>query len=131
MQLRILLPNKILTETTVKKVSLEGIEGAITLLPRHIDYVTVIVPGLLTFITEDGNERFLAVDSGMMVKKGETINVSVRNAVFGDSLQNLRETVQQQFKVLEEHEQQARAVLTSLETDLVRRFIDLGRERAY
>lgn len=127
MHLRVLLPDRILVDTRVDKVSVEGMEGALTLLPRHIDYATAIIPGLLVYVDEADAEHYMAVDRGVLVKQGDEVWVSVWNAVRGEDLDELRTTVTQQFERLEDQERQARAVLAGLEADLVRRFIDLGR----
>ena len=128
MRLKLLLPDQVVADTTVKKVSAEGLEGAFTMLPKHIDYATVLVPGLLSYVDDGGDEIFFAVDDGVLVKKGDMVRVSVRNAVRGEDLGDLRETVREKFEILEEQERHARAVLASLESDLVYRFIDLGKK---
>lgn len=126
MRLRVLLPSRVLVDTLAKRVSAEGAEGAFTLLPKHIDYVTVLVPGLLTYTDQDDTPVYLAVDSGTLVKQEREVRVSVRNAVRGTDLQSLRQTVQQRFMTQTDHEQRARDALVTLEIDLVRRFIELG-----
>lgn len=126
MRLRVLLPDRVLIDTIVTKVSAEGAEGAFTLLPKHIDYATALVPGLLSYIDQNEDTIYLATDSGTLVKHEREVRISVRNAVRGQDLQNLRETVQKRFMVQSEHEQRARTALVTLEMDLVRRFIELG-----
>jgi F-type H+-transporting ATPase subunit epsilon len=96
-------------------------------LPRHIDFLAALVPGLLAFENEAGDEEFLAIDEGVLVKCGAEVMVSTRNAVRGAPLGQLREAVEKQFRVLDEREQQARTVLTKLEADLVGRFIRMGK----
>lgn len=127
MRLRILLPDQVLVDTTATKISAEGFEGAFTLLPRHIDYVTVLVPGLLSYTTPENADVYLAADNGTLVKRGANVWVSVRNAVRSTDLRVLHESVKQQFLLLSEQEQRARAVLSNLEVKLVRRFIDLEK----
>jgi F-type H+-transporting ATPase subunit epsilon len=61
-----------------------------------------------------------------LIKQGEQVLVSVRNAVLGDNLETLQQAVQQQFRHLEEREQRARSILARLETSFVREFMELG-----
>jgi F-type H+-transporting ATPase subunit epsilon len=118
----------VLVDQEVTKVTAEAENGFFCLLPRHIDFLTALVPGLLSFEDEAGEEEFLATDEGVLVKCGAEVMVSTRNAVRGVPLGQLRQAVEQRFRVLDEREQQARAVLIRLEADLVVRFIRLGEK---
>ncbi len=129
MHLTVLLPRQVYVDEPVARISGEAENGSFTLLPRHIDFVTVLVPGLLSFIDEAGDESFLATDSGILVKVGSQVRVSTRRAARGSDLETLRQIAEEEFSTLDEHERQARAVLLSLEMDLVRRFIELGSRR--
>lgn len=126
MHLKLLLPTEILIDQTVTKVTAEAENGAFCLLPNHIDFVAALVPGILSFESETGEEFFLAVDEGILVKQGAVVRVSVRNAVRGENLESLQQQVQQQFRQLDEQEKLARSVLVRLETSFVREFIELG-----
>ena len=128
MKLTVILPTGVLVDQEVTKVTAEAENGSFCLLPRHIDFLAALVPGLLAFESEAGDEEFLAIDEGVLVKCGAAVMVSTRNAVRGVPLGQLREAVEKQFRVLDEREQQARTVLTKLEADLVGRFIRMGEK---
>lgn len=128
MRLKVLAPSGIMLEEEVSKVLTEGEEGAFTLLPRHIDYATTLVPGILTYVTAEERQGFVAVDEGVLVKRGREVLVSTRNAVLGDDLESLRQAVDEQFRALDEEEKRARTALAKLEASFVRRYMDL-RER--
>jgi F-type H+-transporting ATPase subunit epsilon len=96
------------------------------MLPGHIDFVSALVPGILLYETEDGAERFVAVNSGTLVKCGQDVWVAVRGAVAGDDLGALRERVETEFHQHDEDERDARAALARLEASMIRRFRDLG-----
>jgi len=128
MRLTVTLPTGVLVDQEVTKVTAEAENGSFCLLPRHIDFLAALVPGLLSFEDEAGQEEFLAIDEGVLVKCGAEVMVSTRNAVRGAPLGQLRQAVEQRFRALDEREQQARAVLTKLEADLVGRFIRLGEK---
>jgi F-type H+-transporting ATPase subunit epsilon len=127
MKLKVLLPTEILVEEPVVKVTAEAENGSFTLLPRHIDFVAALVPGLLYFVTEDDREEFVAVDEGILVKCGSDVLVSTREAALGPDLGKLREMVDRQFLALDEHEKIARSAFARLEADLVRRFLELEK----
>jgi len=125
MKLKVLLPTQILLEETVSKVTAEAENGSFCLLPRHIDFVTALVPGLLFFVTTQGQERFLAVDRGILVKCGLEVLVSTQNAVQSDDLAMLHQTVEKQFLVLDEREKLTRSAVARLEVNLIRRFVEV------
>lgn len=125
MRLKVLLPAEILVDEPVGKVIAEAVNGSFCLLPRHIDFVAALVPGILQFVGADGREEFLAVDEGILVKCAEQVLVSVRNGIRGASLGDLRMTVEQRFKKLDEQQKKNRATMARLEVGFVRQFIQL------
>jgi F-type H+-transporting ATPase subunit epsilon len=129
MKLKVLLPTEILVEEPVVKVTAEAQNGSFTLLPRHIDFVAALVPGLLYYVTEDDREEFVAVDEGILVKCGSDVLVSTREAAMGPDLGKLREMIDRQFLALDEHEKIARSAFARLEADIVRRFLELEKPR--
>ena len=126
MQLKVLLPTEVLIDETASKITGEAENGSFCLLPNHVDFVAGLVPGLLLFELEQGEEVFLAVDEGILVKSGSEVLVSVRNAVRGDDLENLKNTVEQEFQNLDEREKMTRNALAKLEASFIRGFLELG-----
>ena len=84
MKLKILIPTKVLIDCEVTKVIAEAENGHFCLLPHHIDFVAALVPGILSFTTETGEEVFVAVDEGIVVKCDREVLVSTLNAVEGN-----------------------------------------------
>jgi len=125
--LKILLPDKVLTDAEVSKVSAEAPNGAFTLLPRHIDFVSALSPGILSYTDTAGEEIYLAVDEGTLVKKGAEVLVSTRRAVKGPALEELHETVDREFKVLDDREKRVRSAAAKIEAGFVRRFLEIQK----
>ena len=129
MNLKVLLPFQVFAEKTgVSRIAAETREGSFGLLPHRLDCVAAIVPGILTYQTEEGGEVFVAVDEGVLVKTGPDVLVSVRRAVGGTDLHQLRDAVKQEFLNLNEQEQSVRSVTAKLETGLLRRLATLQHE---
>jgi F-type H+-transporting ATPase subunit epsilon len=125
MRLKVLLPTEILLDRDgVDKISAEAENGSFTLLPRHIDYVTVLTAGLLSF-TAGGRESFIAVDHGILVKVGAAVTVAARNAVKGGELGELEATIERQFAAADENERRARAAFEKLEAGFIRNLVEL------
>ena len=127
MNLKVLLPNEVFLNREVTKITAEAQNGHFCLLPRHIDFVAALVPGLLSFEDEQQREHFLAIDEGVLVKCGREVLVSTRSAARNGDLGELRHVVQEQFEVLDEHERSARSASARLEAGLVRRFMEFDK----
>jgi len=127
MRLKVLLPTNVLVDEEVGKIVAEGENGAFCLLPRHVDFVAALAAGLLCFTDSSGREEFLAIDEAVLVKCGAEVLVSAKNGVRGRDLGELTETVEEEFKNLDEREEKSRLALAKLEAGLIRRFTELER----
>jgi F-type H+-transporting ATPase subunit epsilon len=125
MNLKILLPSKIMIDQPVIKVNAESPHGSFCLLPKHIDFVAALTPGILSYTNTDEEDIFLAVDVGILVKKGTEVFISTRRAVEGPDLKKLHEMVEQEFKVLDDREKMVRSAAAKIEANFVRRFLEI------
>lgn len=123
MTAKVVLPSGVLLEQKAVKVVAEAQNGSFGLLPNHVGFVAALVPGILALTAPGGEETFLAVDEGILVKCGPEVLVSTRNAVVGP-LGELRQAVREQFRDRGEREQKARAALDRLEASLVRQMLE-------
>lgn len=120
MTLTVLLPYRIFAEIAdVTRVVSETDLGSFGFLPQRLDCVAALVPGILTYETENGKVHYLAVDEGVLLKAGTQITVSVRNAVGGADLGKLHETVKKEFKELDESERKIRSVMAKMERGFI------------
>jgi F-type H+-transporting ATPase subunit epsilon len=122
---KLLLPTEVFVNEEVRKVIAEAENGFFCLLPRHVDCTAALFPGLLIFEKSDGEEEFLGVDEGILVKRGSEVLVSTRNAVRVDDLGDLKQTILEQFRTLDDRERSVRSAVAKLEANLVRRFMGL------
>ena len=129
MNLKVLLPFQIFAEKTdVLRIIAETGEGSFGLLPHRLDCVAALSPGILIYEIEAEGEIYVAIDEGVLVKTGPDVLVSVRRALVGKDLAQLRATVEQEFLTLDENEQSVRAVMAKLETGFIRRFANFQHE---
>ena len=127
MNLKILLPFQVFAEKTgVLRIIAETPEGSFGLLPHRLDCVAALAPGILTYETAADGEVFVAVDEGVIVKAGPDVRVSVRRALAGADLGQLRGAVEQEFLTLDEQEKSVRTVVAKMESDLIRRMATLS-----
>lgn len=123
MKLKLLLPSGIFADVSgVLRLVVETRGGSFGLLPQRLDCVAALDPGILIYETAADGEVFVAVDEGVLVKTGAQVLVSVRRALRGSDLGQLREAVEQEFLTLDEQEQEARALMARLESGFLRRF---------
>jgi len=122
MNLKILLPFQIFAEKAgVSRIVAETPVGSFGLLPHRLDCVAALTPGILVYETDGEGEVYVAVDVGVLVKTGRDVLISVRRALGGTDLSQLRDAVEQEFLTLDAHEQSVRSVLAKMESNLIRR----------
>jgi F-type H+-transporting ATPase subunit epsilon len=121
------LPTAILFEGQATRLTAVAPNGAFGILPNHADFVTALVPSVMTLRLDDESEAVFGLDEGMLVKKGHAVSVAVLRGVRGDDLGSLQELVEDSFIRMNEEERQSRAALSRLEADMVRRFAELRR----
>lgn len=128
MQLEILLPFKVfLASETVSRIVVVTPSGSFGLLPRRLDCVTAVSPGILSYSTPAGVEVNVAVDQGVLIKTGARVRVCVRRAMTGTGLGDLRRAVEEEFLQLDEREHSMRSTLAALESGFIRRLAEVQR----
>ena len=99
MTLKVRLPSEVLFEEKVSRIRAEAPDGWFGILPRHIDFVTALAPGVLRFQPCGKAEEYLAIDHGILVKCGVEVSISTRNAVRGVDLARLKESLEARFSI--------------------------------
>lgn len=127
MRLKVITPTDILVDQEVEKIVAEAPNGSFGILPRHIDFVSELMPGVLTYLSTNGAEGFLGLNGGTLVKCGDTVFCSTRDGISGDNLETLQKRVEETFLQLDEQERIARTALARLEAGVIRRFVDLEK----
>ena len=129
MSLKVLLPFGIFAEKSgVSRIVADTRAGSFGLLPHRLDCVAALVPGILIYQVEPEREVYVAVDEGVLVKTGPDVFVSVRRAMGGTDLGQLRDAVEKEFLAVDEHEQSVRTVMAKLESGVLRRLVRFQHE---
>lgn len=128
MKLKVLIPNKVFLVEEVEQVNAEAKNGAFGLLSNHIDFVTALTPSILSYRSVEGEEVFMAIDEGILVKCGQTVMVSTGRAVKDANLDRLHQTVAEEFRQLNEQQKMTRTAIARLESGLARGIVEIGRE---
>ncbi len=129
MRLRVLLPFQVFADAPdVVRIVAETSVGSLGLLPHRLDCVASLVPGILSYESPGRGEVYLAVDEGVLLKAGADVLVSVRRAIGGAGLGELREAVVREFAALDAQERELRTVMARLEGGFLRRFAGMERD---
>lgn len=125
-QLKVMEPEKVLVEQKAEKVIAEGINGSFCLKPRHVDFVSALKTGILMY-ERKGEEYYVAVDEGILVKFGDLVHVSVLNGIQGSDLSKLEHAVLDQFHKTEAINKATDIAQKSMEADLLLNFLELEK----
>lgn len=126
MHLKVLLPFEVFADKAdVTRIVVETRQGSMGLLPHRLDCVAALGAGILTYETLAEGEVYVAVDEGVLVKTGAEVLVSVRRAMLGTELAQLRAAVEEEFLSVDEQEQTVRMAMAKLESGFLNRFANL------
>ena len=129
MNLKVLLPFQVYAvKNDVVRIVAESSQGSFGILPHRLDCVTALTPGILIYETGPEGEVCMAVDEGVLVKTGPNVIVSVRRALAGKNLDQLRNSVKQEFLNVDERERKVRSVMSKLETGFLGQFARIQRD---
>ncbi len=125
MNLKILLPHRVFCEQRgVSSIVAETGAGSMGLLPHRLDCAAALVPGILMYEARS-IRNYVAVDQGVLVKAGADVWVSVRRAMAGVGLEELKSEVRRSFLQLDEAERDLRVVVARMESELIRQLTKL------
>src|SRR5690625_5649792 len=99
----------------VKKIVVETTAGSYGILPRRLDCTAALETGILLYETENDGEKYIAVNEGILIKTGNEVSISVRNAIGNAPLGELKAMVEKEMQELDELEVNARSVMRSEE----------------
>lgn len=123
--LNIFLPHTIFYQVKAIKIIGEGLHGRFAILPKHADFVTPIVASVLMVHASD-KLIYIALDSGLLVKTNQQVKIVTRQAVLGDSLDQLNIWLNEISDKESELEKEAKSALEKLEINAFKQFAKLN-----
>lgn len=126
---KVFSPIGVLLDTEIQKVDFEAIDGFFTLLPKHVDFVTALKTGILTYTTSDKKEHFMACNQGVLVKKGDEVHLSTKLGILDDNLEQLKKTIEIDFKEMEEARKETNKTMARLEVGLTKGLMQLNQQK--
>ena len=122
---------RIVDRSEVQALRAEDDSGSFGILPRHADFLTVLVPSVLRWKLPAGDMRYCAVDSGVLtVRGGREVAVACRQALLGDDLEALHAQVLAMRSERIESDRERKVDQTRLHARAVRAMMQLMRGTA-
>ena len=122
MRLRIVTPlSVVVDEEGVLALAAEDKTGSFGILPRHADFLTNLEISVVNWQSRDGKRRYCAVRHGVLsVIGGQDIAIATREAVLGEDLATLDETLLARFRADIEIERTEHVESTRLHLNAIR-----------
>jgi len=124
-RLRIITPlSVVVDENGVAALRAEDASGSFGILPRHADFLTSLAISVVTWECSDRTPHYCAVRRGVLsVIGGRDIAIATREAVPGDDLATLDETVLRRFRADIEAERTEHVESTRLQLTAIRQMM--------
>ena len=125
MRLRIVTPlSVVIDEDGVLAVRAEDATGSFGILPRHADFLTSLAISVVSWESGNRTRQYCAVRRGVLsVGGGHDVTIATREAVPGDNLVTLHETVLARFRADIEAERTEHVESTRLHLNAIRQIM--------
>ena len=125
MRLRIITPlSVVVDEEGVLALRAEDASGGFGILPHHADFLTSLTISVVSWKGTDSTRHYCAVRHGVLsVTEGQDIAIATREAIIGDDLATLDETVLARFRADIETERTEHVESTRLQLNAIRQIM--------
>ncbi len=129
MKLRVLTPTEVILEQDVTHVTAEDPTGSLGIRPGHAALVTPLVPGVVQARSSSGQEKFVAVNGGVMLVAGDRVEIVSRQAVAGNDRHHLESSVIAGFEKETREDQTDRVAFEKLRVSFMRGVIEYDKAK--
>ena len=132
MRLRITTPlSVVVDEDGILALRAEDATGSFGILPRHADFLTSLVISIVSWQSGNETQHYCAVRGGVLsIDAGRDIAIATREAVTGDDLATLDQTILGRFRADIETERTERVESTRLQLNAIRQIVSHLGSRA-
>jgi F-type H+-transporting ATPase subunit epsilon len=125
MRLRITTPLTVVIDAdAVQVVTAEDASGSFGIQPHHADLLTSLVVGVVSWRDRAGARHYCAVHGGVLtVTGGQDVAIATREAIAGDDLATLDQTILAQFGAAAAAERSGRVDSTRLQLQAIREMV--------
>jgi len=129
LNLEILVPDGVVMQTEAASIRAVDGTGSFGLLPGHEDFCAALAPSILVYRDDAGQNRYVAVDGGVLVLEDDRVSVVTREAVPSNDLDGVADAVQAILQTRRQQEQEASRVFHKLVAELLQRLPQLETRR--
>ncbi|HSQ98226.1 MAG TPA: F0F1 ATP synthase subunit epsilon [Rickettsiales bacterium] len=123
--LKIYSPIEMFFDENIKKLTFQGKEGILTILPNHIDYVSSFDTNVINVVDKDNKEKFIALSNGILTKYADKIRLTAYKVIVGNNLNELKEKIKEISKNEGELEKEINKNLKQLEYYMLNNLTEL------
>jgi len=124
---RIITPQAVETVKNISFFRAEDRSGSFGILPRHIEFLTILEPSIAIAAIED-REHYYAFNSGVLSFKNNALTITAKEFVQSDNISKLLEMIKHTFKEQEEKERLFRDSIENLQKAFIKKLIDMERD---
>ncbi len=123
----------IITPSYIKKVDnisffrAEDSSGSFGILPRHIEFLTILEPSIAIAVI-DGKEEYFAFNGGILSFKKEILTITTKEFVQSSRISELKQIIERFFKKQKEKESLFHLNMENLQKAFFKKMIELERE---
>lgn len=66
LRMRVLAPDRVVLDENVRSLVAPAWDGRVGVYPRHAPFLAILDAGPLVFVSEDGEERRISIDGGVL-----------------------------------------------------------------
>ncbi len=127
LELEIMVPDGVLLRRQIHSLRAADATGQFGLWPGHEQFLTLLVPCVLTYQDADGREGYAAADGGIVLLGKNRLAVVTREAVMADRLEEVADAAAAMLQARQSRERAARAEFAELQTTLLRQLHEVER----
>jgi len=124
---RIITPQAVETVKNISFFRAEDRSGSFGILPRHIEFLTILEPSIAIAVIED-RETYYAFNSGVLSFKNNVLTITAKEFVQSDNISKLLEMIKHTFKEQEEKERLFRDNIENLQKAFIKKLIEMERD---
>ncbi len=127
--LEILVPDGVVLKSPMRGLQAADASGRFGLWPGHEAFVTALEPCIVVYRDQHDQERFAAVDGGVLVLDQNVVSIACREAVVADDLEQIADRANAMLCQRKLEEKTARDEFAELQLTLLRQIKQAERPR--
>lgn len=125
--IKIFTPAQTILDEEILSLIAEDRSGYFGIEAGHINFLTVLTPTILRYRTSGKKEHFIAINGGILKVENGAVTIAVREAVAGEDMGRLEETLSLEMEKEASDEKMTRLSLERIGIMMMRNFFSFER----